>query len=108
MWPPPLRPDPAGCLPLGQLREGAAGADPGPERGSEQASPGRDWGRRGRPPSLQGLQHQQLFEHLRLAGLTDLAGQEHLIHDRVNLREGRAWGDPGVSSGGDPRGAGEF
>lgn len=48
---------------------------------------GRGPGPVGVPTSLQGLQHQQLLQHLRLAGLTDLTGQEHLVHDRVHLSE---------------------
>lgn len=40
--------------------------------------------------SLQGLQHQQLLQHLRLAGLSDFTCQEHLVYHRVNLgKEGR-------------------
>lgn len=69
-------------------------------RGGPQAWDGERAGRRGggrargRAPSLQRLQHQQLLQHLRLAGLADLPGQKHLVHDRVNLSEGGVWGDP--------------
>lgn len=105
-----LRPQPGpeavGCSPLpsgpGPARAfllawgGQALGGLGPEKG---ASRERGPGRRGWPPSLQGLEHQQLFQHLRLAGLTDLASQEHLVHDCVNLSEGRVWGDPGMREG---------
>lgn len=36
---------------------------------------------------LQGVEHEQLLEDLRLGGLPDLPGQEHLVHDRVDLVE---------------------
>ena len=42
----------------------------------------------GEEGSLQGLQHQQLLQHLGLARLPDLPGQEHLIHHRVDLGMG--------------------
>lgn len=108
----PCGPDPAGCLPPGQLGEGR-GVGPGPGTGKRA---GKSMGGRAQapPPLLQGLEHQQLFQHLRLAGLADLARQEHLIHDRVNLGEGRwreawcegrgpgCWSKPGAGSSEDP------
>ena len=36
---------------------------------------------------LQWVVHGQLLQDLRLAGLADLAGQEHLVHHRVDLVE---------------------
>ena len=36
---------------------------------------------------LQGLEHQQLLQDLRLARLPNLPGQEHLVHHRVHLEE---------------------
>lgn len=91
-------PDPAGCLPPGQLREGAAGVGPRPGKG-ERAGEAGALGPVGVPTSLQGLQHQQLLQHLCLAGLTDLTRQEHLVHDRVHLSEGGEKREPSVSKG---------
>lgn len=35
---------------------------------------------------LQRLQHEQLLQDLRLAGLSDLSCQKHLVHHRVDLK----------------------
>lgn len=96
---PPQRPRLSWGLPPGRRREGSGRPRPEGGRAGDEG-PGRGGG--GWRPSLQGLQHQQLFQHLRLAGLSDLAGQEHLVHDRVNLSEGTAGGDPGVREGHPP------
>lgn len=37
--------------------------------------------------SFQRTQHEELFQHLRLARLPDLAGQEHLVHHCVHFVE---------------------
>lgn len=95
---PPMRPRPYWVLPLGQLRKGgAARVDLGPGRG-EQAG----WSSRPgwvEATSLQGLQHQQLFQHLRLACLSDFTCQEHLIYHCVNLSKGGRQGKAGVREG---------
>lgn len=36
---------------------------------------------------IERVECQQLFQHLRLTRLADLAGQEHLVHDRVYFVE---------------------
>lgn len=84
-WPPPLWPRPCWVTPLGQLRKGG-GCWGGPrawQGTSRQVGPAGRAGRR--PASLQRLQHQQLLQHLRLARLSDLSCQEHLIYHCVNL-----------------------
>lgn len=71
------------ALPPGWLGKGAAaGGGPRPGKGERAGAVGLV-----AVASLQGLQHQQLLQHLRLAGLSDLTRQEHLVHHRVNLVE---------------------
>lgn len=41
------------------------------------------------PKSFQRLQHQELLQHLRLAGFPNFPSQEHLVHHRVDLQRSR-------------------